>query len=155
MDPDPALFGPLGPRSGMGKKKSISGSGMNILNHISEVFETIFWCLNTQVLWCGSGIWDPGTGIFLTRDPRWKNSDPGSALLIIDFVIGRAGPPGPLVQVHLLGGAVLPQGREGGQRPCAAGEVHQNIQGTVPLVCLFHEILLCVAYRPRYGTFCE
>ncbi len=55
--------------------------------------------------------------------------------LNIVFVVGRAGPPGPLVQVHLLGGAVLPQGREGGQRPCAAGKVHQNVQGMMLCFC--------------------
>jgi hypothetical protein len=28
-----------------------------------------------------SSISDPGSGIFLALDPRWKNSDPGSAIL--------------------------------------------------------------------------
>jgi hypothetical protein len=36
------LFDHLDPGSGMGEK-SRSGSGMNILDHISESLETIFW----------------------------------------------------------------------------------------------------------------
>jgi hypothetical protein len=46
-------------------KKSRSGSGMNIPDHISESLETNFWVKNTPVLLCESGIGD----IFLTLDP--------------------------------------------------------------------------------------
>jgi hypothetical protein len=40
------------PGSGMGKKKSKSGSGMNIPDHISESLETIvfFWVKNAYIL---------------------------------------------------------------------------------------------------------
>jgi hypothetical protein len=37
----------LTPGSGMGKKKSGSGSGMNNQDHISESLETIFWGLKS------------------------------------------------------------------------------------------------------------
>jgi hypothetical protein len=66
-DPDPGfrcLF--FTPGSGMGKK-SRSRSGMNIQDHISENLDTNFWDKNAN----------PGSGIFLTLDPGWKNSDPG------------------------------------------------------------------------------
>jgi hypothetical protein len=43
-DPDPGSGAFLTPGSGMGKK-SKSGSGMNILDHISESLETIFFVL--------------------------------------------------------------------------------------------------------------
>ncbi len=67
-------------------KKSGSGSGMNIPDHISEILETVFWVKNTQILWCGSGsgirnLFDPGSGI---PDPGWKNSDLGSGINIPD-----------------------------------------------------------------------
>jgi hypothetical protein len=39
----------LTPGSGMGKK-SRSGSGMNIPDHISESLETTFWVKNTSIL---------------------------------------------------------------------------------------------------------
>ncbi len=48
----------------------LSGSGMNILDHFSGSLETIVWFKNTNILRCGSGI-------FLSLDPGWKNSDPG------------------------------------------------------------------------------
>jgi hypothetical protein len=44
-DPDPGSGALLTPGSGMGKK-SRSGSGMNILDHISESLETMFWVKN-------------------------------------------------------------------------------------------------------------
>jgi hypothetical protein len=58
-------------------KKSRSGSGMNIPDHISESLETIF---GLKILKFFDGDPDPGSGIFLTLDPdpEWKNSDPGS-----------------------------------------------------------------------------
>jgi hypothetical protein len=43
-DPDPVT-----PGSGIGKK-SRSGSGMKITDHISESLETIFWVKNTSIL---------------------------------------------------------------------------------------------------------
>ncbi len=51
---------PVYPGSGM-SKKSRSGFGMNIPDHISESF----WVNSTNILWCGSGIrnlFDPGSG---------------------------------------------------------------------------------------------
>jgi hypothetical protein len=49
-------------------KKSGSGSGMNIPDHISESLETIFW---VKILLCGSGMKKVVSGI------RYgKNSDP-------------------------------------------------------------------------------
>ena len=45
-DPGSGTF--LNPGSGMGKK-SRSGSGMNIPDHISENLETIFWVKNTYL----------------------------------------------------------------------------------------------------------
>ncbi len=47
-------------------KKSRSGSGMNIPNHISESLETIFWVKNIKKFYVDT---DPGSGIFLTLDP--------------------------------------------------------------------------------------
>jgi hypothetical protein len=46
-DPDPGSGHLLTPGSEMGKK-SRSGSGMNIPDHISESLGTIFWVKNTQ-----------------------------------------------------------------------------------------------------------
>jgi hypothetical protein len=60
----------------MGKKNSDqqSGSKMNIPDHISKSLETTFWVKNTELKFFDA---DPGFGIFLTLDPRWKkNSDP-------------------------------------------------------------------------------
>jgi hypothetical protein len=53
-------------------KKSRSGSRMNIPDHIFGSFETIFWVKILKFFDT-----DPGSGIFLTPDPGWKNSDPG------------------------------------------------------------------------------
>jgi hypothetical protein len=44
--PESGAFLTLDPGSGMGKK-SKSGSGISILDHISESLETIFWVKNT------------------------------------------------------------------------------------------------------------
>jgi hypothetical protein len=61
------------PGSGMGKK-SRSGSGINIPNHISESLETIFVSKIQKFFKADP---DPGSEIFLTLDPGWKNSGPG------------------------------------------------------------------------------
>jgi hypothetical protein len=45
---------------------------MNIPEHISESLETIF---GLQIFQFFDP--DPGSGILLTLDPGWKNSDPG------------------------------------------------------------------------------
>ncbi len=82
-DPGPGilcLFDPWiwDPGSGMGKK-SRSGSGMNIPDHISESLETIFWL---KILKFCDADPDPGFRSLWSwiRDPRWKNSDPGSGI---------------------------------------------------------------------------
>jgi hypothetical protein len=61
--------------SGIGKK-SRSGSGLNIPDHISESLEPYF---GLKILKFFDVYPDPGSGIFLTLDPGWKNSywDPG------------------------------------------------------------------------------
>jgi hypothetical protein len=61
-------------------KKSRSGSGMKIPDHISESLKTIFWVKKILKFFDA----DPGSGIFLTLDPGWKNSDPGSGIPIPD-----------------------------------------------------------------------
>jgi hypothetical protein len=57
---------------------------MNILDHISESLETIFW------------VKKPGSGIFLTLDPGWKKiTGPGSGINIPDpqhCIFGRPDP---------------------------------------------------------------
>jgi hypothetical protein len=73
---------------------------MNIPDHIFWVKILIFFDA------------DPGSGIFLTLDPGWKNSDPGSATLIwslagcYECALGqrgkRWGSPGQPFQVFLL-----------------------------------------------------
>jgi hypothetical protein len=67
----------------MGKKTRF-GSGMNILDHISESLETIFWVKPRKFFDAeadpGSGsLFDPGFGV---RDG--KNSDPRSGINIPD-----------------------------------------------------------------------
>jgi hypothetical protein len=57
-DPDLGSGAFLTPGSGMGKKSG-SGSGMNLLNHISESLETIFW---VNVLKFFHAVPDPGSG---------------------------------------------------------------------------------------------
>jgi hypothetical protein len=76
QDPGSRAFLTLG--SGIGKK-SRSGSGMNILDHISESLETILWVKILKFLDA-----DADPGIFLTLDPGWKNSNPGSEIHIPD-----------------------------------------------------------------------
>ncbi len=81
---DPVPFWPLDPGSRMGKKLR-SGSGLNILDHISESLETIFWVkqklFDTDADPEFRNLFDPETGI---RDTGWKNSNPGSAINIPD-----------------------------------------------------------------------
>jgi hypothetical protein len=66
-DPDPISDAFLTPGSGiwMGKKLG-SGSGMNILYHIFESLETIFWL---KILKFFDADPNPGSGIFLTLNP--------------------------------------------------------------------------------------
>ncbi len=59
---DPVPFWPLNP--GWVKR---SGSGMNILDHISEILETIFW---VKILKFFDANADSDSGFFLTLDPR-------------------------------------------------------------------------------------
>jgi hypothetical protein len=83
---DPVPFWPLNPVFGMGKK-SRSGSGMNIPDHISESLEIIFW---VKILKFFDA--DPGSGIFLTLDPGpgiEKNLDPGSTTMVQTFKTTR------------------------------------------------------------------
>jgi hypothetical protein len=56
-------------------KKSKSGSGLNIPDHNSESLVTVF---GLKLLTFFDV--DPGSGIFLTLDPGWRNSDPGSGI---------------------------------------------------------------------------
>jgi hypothetical protein len=58
---------------------------MNNPDHISESLETICWVINILILFFDA---DPGSGIFLIRDPEWKkfgsgiqDKHPGSATL--------------------------------------------------------------------------
>jgi hypothetical protein len=62
-------------------KTSRSGSGMNIPDHISESFEKFFGLKILKAFYVDP---DPGSGIFLLRDPGWKNSDPGAEINIPD-----------------------------------------------------------------------
>jgi hypothetical protein len=66
----------LTPGSGMGKKSG-SGSGMNIPDHISEGLQTIF-----RVKILKFFVADPGSGMERIRiqDQGWKNSDPVSGM---------------------------------------------------------------------------
>jgi hypothetical protein len=66
---NPVPLWPQDPGSGMGKK-SRSGSGMNILNHISESLETIFW---DKILKFFEAEADTDPGIFMTLDPGWTS----------------------------------------------------------------------------------
>jgi hypothetical protein len=68
----------------MGKKsRSVSGMNNNIPDHISESLETIFLVKNSYSM-MRIRIRDPGSGIFLIRDPGWKNSDPAFGINIPD-----------------------------------------------------------------------
>jgi hypothetical protein len=62
-DPDPGSGAFLTPGS---------GSGMRIPDQISQSLETIFWVKILKFVDA-----DPGIFLTLTRDPGWKNSDPG------------------------------------------------------------------------------
>jgi hypothetical protein len=68
-DQDPGSGAFWTPGSGMGEKLR---SGMNILDHIFESLETIFWFKILKFFYEDA---DPGN--FLTLDPGWQNSDPG------------------------------------------------------------------------------
>jgi hypothetical protein len=74
-------------------KKSRSGSGMNILDHISESLETIFWGYNTVLkLFDADANSDPR--IFLTPDPgsgmeNFRIRDPGYASRIHNTTLFR------------------------------------------------------------------
>jgi len=57
-----------------------SGSGMNIPDNFSESLLTGFWVKNTVLIFFDADL-DSGS---LTRDPGWKNSDPGSGINIPD-----------------------------------------------------------------------
>jgi hypothetical protein len=64
-------------------KKSRTGSGINIPDHISESLETIFWVKKLKFFDA-----DPGSEIFLTLDPgsgmeknRFRDKHPGTAAL--------------------------------------------------------------------------
>ncbi len=57
-----------------------SSSGMENLDHISESWETFFLGLNTEILWCASGIQDPGWKKFGSGIRDGKNLDPGSGI---------------------------------------------------------------------------
>jgi hypothetical protein len=61
--------------SGMDKKPN-PGSGMHIPDHFSESLEKILEFFDADT--------DPGSVIFLTLGPGWKNSDPGSGINIPD-----------------------------------------------------------------------
>jgi hypothetical protein len=65
------LLKPLDPGFDMGKK-SRSDPGMNIPHHISESLETFFVLKIFKIFNA-----DPGSGIYFTLDPGWKNSIPG------------------------------------------------------------------------------
>ncbi len=43
-------------------------------HHVSERLEQLIWLKILQFFYADA---DPGSGIFLTRDPGWKTSDPG------------------------------------------------------------------------------
>jgi hypothetical protein len=78
-DPDPGSGAFLTPVFGMGKK-SRSGFGMNIPDHISESSVTILKFFEEDA--------DPDPGIFLILDPGWKkirfrDKHPGSGTLSV------------------------------------------------------------------------
>ncbi len=85
-DPGSGAF--LTPRSGMGKKIWIRIRD-DILDHISDGFETIF---GIKILKFFDADPDPGSGIFLTLDPgsgmekfQIRNKHPGSATLVLPY----------------------------------------------------------------------
>ncbi len=77
---DPVPFCPLDPGSVMGKK---SGSGPRDKHHGSyfQKLGSNFWFKILKIFYVDP---DPGSGIFLTLDPGWKHSDPGSGINIPD-----------------------------------------------------------------------
>jgi hypothetical protein len=67
----------MDPRGG----KIGSGSGMNIQDNFSESYEIVFGFYILKLFYADP---DPGSGIFLTLDPGWKNWDPESGINIPD-----------------------------------------------------------------------
>ncbi len=74
-------------------KKSRSESGLNVPDHISESLKTIFWVKLKILKFFDAdqdpdpgirNLFNPGSGIFLTLDLGWKNSDPGYRINIPD-----------------------------------------------------------------------
>jgi hypothetical protein len=78
-DPDPGygafLTTATGIRNGLKIQDPASRSGMNILDHISESWETIFWVIIPKFFLKRMRIREPG--IFLTLDPGWKKFGSG------------------------------------------------------------------------------
>jgi hypothetical protein len=57
---------------------------MDIPDHFSESLETVFRAEKILKFFDQHAEPDPGSGILLTLDPGWKNSDPGSWINISD-----------------------------------------------------------------------
>ncbi len=105
-DPDPGFGALLTPGSGIldTQKVKIRSPGMNILDHISESLETIFWVKILQFFDAdadpGSGnLFDPRSGMekFRIRDKGWKkfgsgirDKHPGSAKLVAKIGVRSA-----------------------------------------------------------------
>ncbi len=95
MDPGSGAFltpesGIWNPGSGMGKK-SRSGSTMNILDHISESLETIFWIKILKFFDADAdpgsdNLFDPGSGMEKIRI-WYPDEQPGSATLEVRLVL--------------------------------------------------------------------
>jgi hypothetical protein len=67
-----------------------SGSGINILDHISEKLETIFWVRNAYILCAGP---DLGSGALLTLDPGYGMEKFGSgSILTLSTLAGYTAP---------------------------------------------------------------
>jgi hypothetical protein len=62
------------------EKIRIHRSRINISDPFSTSLETVFYGLKIHKFIDA----DPGSGIFSTLDPGWKNSDPGSGMNIPD-----------------------------------------------------------------------
>ncbi len=106
--PDPGSGAFFTPGSGMGKQKSRSGSGINILDHISEISETIFWVKMLKFYDADAdpdpgfgNLFDPGSGM---EKNRIRNIHPGSGTLPITVVLGilNIAPPLPFLTVCVL-----------------------------------------------------
>jgi hypothetical protein len=83
-NPDPVLFLPLDPGTGMGNKSGskVPESGMNISDHFSKSLETSFWEKILKNLRCGSGIRNLlGSGMEKIRSGI-RDKHPGSATLM-------------------------------------------------------------------------